>query len=132
MIEPNAQTVNIAVTTRTLSPTDDFFEAKTLQRLEDESLQAWREMSDDDHKALIVLLRDALGHCITDPEAWLPASIMANSDAIQVVLTIKRGDLHNEVTLMRQRAEDHMATLRDDLIVMRRELQPVEGEDGGE
>lgn len=117
------RTVNVEVETRSIRPDDPFFDDKNLQIAENTSLEFWRSLSDDEHKAMIVLLRDTLTHLHADPESWMPGSLIPTPNGgVQIVITVQLGQIHQEVVLMRQRAEQHMVEMRDDLIVMRGEL----------
>lgn len=116
-------TATIEVHTRLAPDGDPFYEMENLRKLESASLVTWRDMDSEERKALIVVLRDAMEGMLTDPEAWLPGSLVLESDQrIQVVLTFQVGKMKDTVALMRRRREQHRIEQRDDMVAMRRDL----------
>ena len=115
------------VRTRVSGDDDPFYGKENIRRLESESLDAWKAMTLEERSALVIILRDALIHLMADAEAWLPASLVVESNQrIQVVLTFQTRNIAEITATMRRKGEENKAVLRDEIVDMRRELGRVE------
>ncbi len=113
----------IEVHTRLAPEGDPFYHLDNLRGLENASIGTWSEMDAEERKALIVLLNEAMVHMMEDPDAWLPGSLIADSNQrIQVVLTFQLGNMRAATAISRRRYVQHKVEQRDELLELRRDL----------
>jgi hypothetical protein len=117
------RTTTIEVASRLVLDDDPSLDRVRVTQAEDLSLAAWRALPSDERRSLVLIVSEALSCLVADPEVWLPASlVMESNQKIEVVMRIDTGTLRETVQATRRRGFEYKMSQRDDVLALRKEL----------
>lgn len=77
--DPTKQVHNFSIHADDITHDTSAWTTEQINAMERKSLEEWSSLSDDEKRALVVIMRDCLIRMIEDPLEWLPISLKPES-----------------------------------------------------
>lgn len=109
---------------RHIAPEDEWHTKEQIAETERLSLQAWKELDDEQRQALSVITRDSLLRLLEDPDGWIPTSMLPKTGhRFDLYISINLAEVDDEVIRRRVETERQMLETREDLQVLHDETR---------